>query len=94
MPRFFFWARQFGRQRALDLVASEFAELQQRCETADAEAAAAAMERHAGTASGGWCAPSEVIYDFLDLPSIGVKRGGVEYPKRSIDCLKMESQWT
>lgn len=27
-------------------------------------------------AAGGWCAPSEVFYD---LPSIGVKRGGITY---------------
>lgn len=40
-------------------------------------------------ASGGWCAPSEPMYDLfsvesrdglLDLPSVGVSRGGVMYP--------------
>lgn len=41
-------------------------------------------------ASGGWCAPSETVYDFacdfeampeaLDLPSITANRGGVRYP--------------
>lgn len=40
-------------------------------------------------ASGGWCAPSETIYDLfsvvsrdglLDLPSVSVSRGGIMYP--------------
>src|SRR6185369_12625807 len=41
-------------------------------------------------ASGGWCAPSETVYDFvcdyealpesLDLPSITSRRGGLRYP--------------
>lgn len=41
-------------------------------------------------AAGGWCAPSETMYDFLptlpvsgllSLPEIGVKRGGIKLPK-------------
>jgi len=41
------------------------------------------------TAAGGWCAPSEISYDFfnivcedgmIDLPSVGLNRGGVQYP--------------
>src|SRR5690606_1060125 len=41
-------------------------------------------------AAGGWCAPSEPLYDLftvasrdglLDLPTIGVSRGGVLYPE-------------
>jgi hypothetical protein len=40
-------------------------------------------------AAGGWCAPSSIIYDFfniadedgmLDLPTIGITRGGVRFP--------------
>lgn len=40
-------------------------------------------------AAGGWCAPSEVRYDFfnvagmpreVDLPTVGVSRGGIRYP--------------
>jgi hypothetical protein len=40
-------------------------------------------------AAGGWCAPSEISYDFfnivcedgmIDLPTIGLNRGGVQYP--------------
>lgn len=42
------------------------------------------------TAAGGWCAPSEVLYDLcsiestdglLDLPSVTVNRGGIRYTK-------------
>lgn len=41
------------------------------------------------TAAGGWCAPSEISYDFfnivcedgmIDLPTVGLNRGGVQYP--------------
>lgn len=41
------------------------------------------------TAAGGWCAPSEVRYDFfdvacqdggIDLPTFGVRRGGIRFP--------------
>lgn len=40
-------------------------------------------------AAGGWCAPSEISYDFfnivcedgmLDLPTVGVNRGGISWP--------------
>lgn len=40
-------------------------------------------------AAGGWCAPNEVLYDFfniagmprvIDLPTIGVTRGGIQFP--------------
>lgn len=40
-------------------------------------------------AAGGWCAPSETRYDFfnvacesglVDLPTVGVRRGGIEFP--------------
>jgi hypothetical protein len=40
-------------------------------------------------AAGGWCAPSEISYDFfniacidglLDLPTIGINRGGLRFP--------------
>jgi len=41
------------------------------------------------TASGGWCSPSEISYDFynvvcedgmLDLPTVGINRGGIRFP--------------
>lgn len=41
------------------------------------------------TAAGGWCAPSQISYDFynivaedgmLDLPTVGITRGGLQYP--------------
>lgn len=40
-------------------------------------------------AAGGWCAPSEIKYDFfnaecfdggIDLPTVGVSRGGIQFP--------------
>lgn len=40
-------------------------------------------------AAGGWCAPSETVYDFLgitdaadllDLPELGIRRGGIRFP--------------
>lgn len=40
-------------------------------------------------AAGGWCAPSEVVYDYLgipnaadliDLPELGIRRGGIRFP--------------
>lgn len=40
-------------------------------------------------AGGGWCAPSEIMYDFfniadfdggIDLPTVGVTRGGIRFP--------------
>lgn len=49
------------------------------------------LEGKSLTASGGWCAPSEVIYDFLettpatdlvDLPEFGIARGGVRFPEQ------------
>lgn len=48
-------------------------------------------------ASGGWCAPSETLYDFLEippidgmisLPEIAVTRGGLKFPK-PIDLAKI-----
>lgn len=41
------------------------------------------------TAAGGWCSPSEISYDFfnivcedgmLDLPTVGINRGGIRFP--------------
>lgn len=52
---------------------------------------ASAHDQEALVASGGWCAPSETVYDFvcdfetlpdaLDLPSITSRRGGLRYPE-------------
>lgn len=51
---------------------------------------ASAHDADSMVASGGWCAPSETVYDFvcdfealpdaLDLPSITARRGGLRYP--------------
>lgn len=82
VPRFFFGGRQWGRRRALDLAASELAELQQRCEMAAAEATATAKERHMGVASGGWCAPTEALHGLLDLPPVSSQHGEIDYPMR------------
>lgn len=47
------------------------------------------MQGNSLVAAGGWCAPSEIIYDFvalestdglIDLPSIRINRGGVKIP--------------
>lgn len=49
----------------------------------------AAANPNSLVAAGGWCAPSEIIYDFfniadedgmLDLPTVGIARGGVRFP--------------
>lgn len=49
----------------------------------------AATDESVLTAAGGWCAPSEISYDFfnivcedgmIDLPTVGLNRGGVQYP--------------
>lgn len=54
-------------------------------------------------ASGGWCAPSETIYDtfgiesrdgLLDLPTIGVTRGGVQWPQYQGLAATAGSLWT
>lgn len=50
---------------------------------------AKAQSAEALVAGGGWCAPSEVRYDFfnvagqprmVDLPTVGVNRGGIRFP--------------
>lgn len=47
------------------------------------------MDAESLVAAGGWCAPSEIRYDFfniscasgmIDLPTFGVTRGGVQFP--------------
>ncbi len=49
----------------------------------------AATDVDALVAAGGWCAPSEISYDFynvicedgiLDLPTVGINRGGMRFP--------------
>jgi len=49
----------------------------------------AAADEDVLVAAGGWCAPSEISYDFfnivcedgmIDLPTVGLSRGGVQYP--------------
>lgn len=47
------------------------------------------QKQEALVAGGGWCAPSEIRYDFfniacssglIDLPTVGVTRGGIQFP--------------
>lgn len=58
-------------------------------------------------ASGGWCAPSQITYDFfnivcedgmIDLPTVGINRGGIRWPTSAsfadvVDSLSLWS-WT
>lgn len=53
------------------------------------EVLTAATDPEALVAAGGWCSPSEISYDFynvvcedgiLDLPTVGVNRGGMRWP--------------
>lgn len=58
-------------------------------------------------ASGGWCSPSEISYDFfnvvcedgmIDLPTVGINRGGIRWPTSAsfadvVDSLSLWS-WT
>jgi hypothetical protein len=53
------------------------------------EVLAAVTDESVLTAAGGWCAPSTISYDFynivcedgmLDLPTVGVTRGGIRWP--------------
>jgi hypothetical protein len=70
-----------GEQTSPDVVERTIRELTSRGRTGDA------ME--ALVAAGGWCAPSEIRYDFfniacegggIDLPTVGIDRGGVRFP--------------
>jgi hypothetical protein len=53
------------------------------------EVLVAATDIDSLVAAGGWCAPSEISYDFfnivcedgmLDLPTVGINRGGIRWP--------------
>lgn len=65
-------------------------ELSDRSTHADVENVLQAMvDVESLTAAGGWCAPSEISYDFynivceggmLDLPTVGITRGGLQFP--------------
>jgi hypothetical protein len=57
------------------------------------------------TAAGGWCAPSEISYDFfnlvcddggLDLPTVGINRGGIRWPisPSFADVVDSDALWT
>lgn len=64
-----------------------------------------ATDVEALVAAGGWCAPSEISYDFynivcedgmLDLPTIGINRGGIRWPVSPSfgDLVGNEALWT
>jgi hypothetical protein len=55
-------------------------------------------------AAGGWCAPSEISYDFynivcedgmLDIPTVGINRGGIRFPTSPsfADVTASEAMW-
>ena len=60
-----------------------------------------ALEGNSLVAAGGWCAPSETIYDFLEvpaadglfsLPEIAIARGGLRWPRQPDFGLAMQEQ--
>ncbi|MET0711933.1 MAG: major capsid protein [Jiangellaceae bacterium] len=79
----------------IDLGANRTDDLVQTNTSNDQQLVTAAAKEHrlpggSLTAAGGWCAPSETLYDLcvtestdglLDLPSITVNRGGIRYTK-------------
>lgn len=80
---------QFGhisRNIAADLTGNDEASLAAAISNATDEKR---LDGNSLVAAGGWCAPSETIYDFLpttpatgllSLPEVGINRGGLRYP--------------
>lgn len=59
------------------------------------------LEGNSLVAAGGWCAPSETVYDYLDvpvasglfsLPEISISRGGLRWPRQPDFGLGMQEQ--
>ena len=59
------------------------------------------LEGNSLVAAGGWCAPSETMYDFLavpaaeglfSLPEIGIARGGIRWPRQPDFGIAMQEQ--
>lgn len=59
------------------------------------------LEGNSLVAAGGWCAPSETTYDFLQvpaaeglfsLPEIGIARGGIRWPRQPDFGIAMQEQ--
>jgi hypothetical protein len=75
------------RRKPVDLVSSQVEELEARnAELIKEEARdpfTEALFREGGIvrADGGWCAPSEAIYN---LPEISVRRGGIRHDNRPV----------
>jgi hypothetical protein len=76
-----------GRTDGLTLENSEFRSLQEVIEAASKESR---LPGGSLTAAGGWCAPSETVYDLCegetleglwDVPEVGVNRGGLSFTK-------------
>jgi hypothetical protein len=92
----------FWQKKPVDLIEQCVADMEaMRPEPVELDAWAQVHQRMNDVliAANGWCAPTEAIYD---LPSIGVKRGGLTYDApnangksamRSVDALKMEPLW-
>jgi hypothetical protein len=67
------------------------------------EVLTAAADVEALVAAGGWCAPSEISYDFynivcedgmLDLPTVGINRGGMRWPTSASYGDIVDNYWT
>lgn len=76
-----------GRTDGLTMDNSEFRSLQEVIEAASKESR---LPGGSLTAAGGWCAPSETVYDLCegetldglwDVPEVGVTRGGLSFTK-------------
>lgn len=59
------------------------------------------LAKRALTAAGGWCAPSETVYDFcsfetvsgiLDIPTVQIRRGGINFTKGP-DYATLAANW-
>lgn len=67
------------------------------------EVLVAAANPDALVAAGGWCSPSEISYDFynivcedgiLDLPTVGITRGGIRWPTSPGYSSIINNYWT
>jgi len=68
---------------------SEVGELLRHITSSDRKQQLLEQQQNSLTAAGGWCAPSEILYNFfdiscadgmIDLPTVGITRGGIQFP--------------
>lgn len=67
------------KREPLDLVGAELAAAAERAAAAPDPNHWSAWSQPEEVAAGGWCAPSEVIYGLMDLPTVSVQRGGIRH---------------